>query len=49
LKAVNCHSGDLLEDQVTAASKEELRDALNMAAGMLRGKLDSRRLTISWW
>ena len=50
LKAVNCQSGDLLaEHQVTAASKEELRDALNMAAGMLRGKLHSRRLTISCW
>ena len=40
LKAVNCQSGDTLaEEQVTAASKEKVLDALGEAASMLRGEL----------
>jgi serine/threonine protein kinase/tetratricopeptide (TPR) repeat protein len=40
LKAVNCQSGDALaEEQVTAASKEKVLDALGKAASRLRTKL----------
>jgi eukaryotic-like serine/threonine-protein kinase len=40
LKAVNCRSGDMLaEEQVTAASKEKVLDALGEAASKLRGEL----------
>src|SRR5258708_13408113 len=40
LKAVNCQSGDpLAEEQVTAASKEKVLDALGEAASKLRGEL----------
>ena len=40
LKAVNCGSGDTLaEEQVTAASKEKVLDALGQAASKLRGEL----------
>ncbi|MGA8214794.1 MAG: serine/threonine-protein kinase [Candidatus Sulfotelmatobacter sp.] len=40
LKAVNCQSGDpLAEQQVTAAEKEKVLDALGEAASKLRGEL----------
>ena len=40
LKAVNCESGDILaQEQVTAASKEKVLDALGTAASRLRGEL----------
>jgi len=40
LKAVNCQSGDTLaEEQVTAASKDKVLDALGKAASKLRGEL----------
>jgi len=40
LKAVNCQSGDTLaEQQVTAASKEKVLNALGEAASKLRGEL----------
>ncbi len=40
LKAVNCQSGDpLAEEQVTAASKEKVLEALGEAASKLRGEL----------
>jgi eukaryotic-like serine/threonine-protein kinase len=40
LKAVNCQSGDTLaEEQVTAASKEKVLDALDESASKLRGEL----------
>jgi len=40
LTAVNCQSGDTLaEEQVTAASKEKVLDALGQAASKLRGEL----------
>jgi eukaryotic-like serine/threonine-protein kinase len=40
LKAVNCQSGDTLaEEQVTAASKEKVLNALGDAASKLRGEL----------
>ena len=40
LKAVNCQSGDTLaEEQVTAASKEKVLDALGKAASKLRSEL----------
>jgi len=40
LKAVNCRNGDMLaEDQVSAASKEQVLDALGQAASKLRGEL----------
>jgi len=40
LKAVNCHSGDLLaQEQVTASSKEQVLKALGEAATKLREKL----------
>ena len=40
LKVINCESGDTLaEEQVTAASKEKVLDALREAASKLRGEL----------
>jgi serine/threonine protein kinase/tetratricopeptide (TPR) repeat protein len=40
LKAVNCQSGDTLaQEQLTAASKEKVLDALGEAASKLRGEL----------
>ena len=40
LKAVNCQSGDVLaQEQVTAASKEKVLDAVGQAAAKLRGQL----------
>jgi eukaryotic-like serine/threonine-protein kinase len=47
LKAVNCESGDTLtEQQVTAASKEKVLDALGEAASKLRGKLGESLATV---
>ncbi|MGC2278980.1 MAG: adenylate/guanylate cyclase domain-containing protein [Candidatus Acidiferrales bacterium] len=47
LKAVNCRSGDTLaEDQVTAASKEKVLDALGEAASKLRGELGESLATV---
>jgi tetratricopeptide (TPR) repeat protein len=40
LKAVNCQNGDMLaQDQITAANKERVLDALGQAASKLRGEL----------
>ena len=47
LKAVNCKSGDTLaEEQVTAASKEKVLDALGKAASKLRGELGESLATV---
>jgi DNA-binding winged helix-turn-helix (wHTH) protein/tetratricopeptide (TPR) repeat protein len=47
LKAVNCQSGDTLaQDQVTAASKEKVLDALGEAASKLRGELGESLATV---
>jgi eukaryotic-like serine/threonine-protein kinase len=47
LKAVNCQSGDTLaEEQVTAASKEKVLNALGEAASMLRGQLGESLATV---
>ncbi|MGA3090364.1 MAG: protein kinase [Terriglobales bacterium] len=47
LKAVNCQSGDVLtEDQVTAASKEKVLDALGTAASRLRTELGESLATV---
>jgi hypothetical protein len=47
LKAVNCQSGDpLAEEQVTAASKEKVLDALGDAASKLRGELGESLATV---
>ena len=47
LKAVNCQSGDTLaEEQVTAASKEKVLDALGGAASKLRGELGESLATV---
>jgi serine/threonine protein kinase/tetratricopeptide (TPR) repeat protein len=47
LKAVNCRSGDTLaEEQVTAASKEKVLDALGEAATNLRGELGESLATV---
>jgi tetratricopeptide (TPR) repeat protein len=47
LKAVNCQSGDLLaQEQVTAASKEKVLDALGQAASKLRGELGESLATV---
>jgi eukaryotic-like serine/threonine-protein kinase len=47
LKAVNCQSGDTLaEDQVTAASKEKVLDALGEAASKLRTELGESLATV---
>jgi len=47
LKAVNCQSGDTLaEEQVTAASKEKVLDALGKAASKLRRELGESLATV---
>ncbi len=47
LKAVNCQSGDpLAEEQVTAATKEKVLDALGEAASKLRGELGESLATV---
>ncbi len=47
LKTVNCQSGDTLaEEQVTAASKEKVLDALGEAASKLRGELGESLATV---
>jgi len=47
LKAVNCQSGDVLaEDQLTAASKEQVLDVLGQAASKLRGELGESLATV---
>jgi serine/threonine protein kinase/tetratricopeptide (TPR) repeat protein len=47
LEAVNCQSGDpLAEQQVTAASKEKVLDALGEAASKLRGELGESLATV---
>jgi eukaryotic-like serine/threonine-protein kinase len=47
LKAVNCQSGDLLdEQQVTARSKENVLDMLGRAASKLRGDLGESLATV---
>jgi len=47
LKAVNCQSGDTLaQEQVTAASKEKVLDALGEAAAKLRGELGESLVTV---
>jgi len=47
LKAVNCQSGDpLAEEQVTAASKEKVLDALGEAASKLRTQLGESLATV---
>jgi len=47
LKAVNCRSGDTLaEEQVTAASKENVLDTLGQAASRLRSELGESLATV---
>src|SRR6202034_155464 len=47
LKAVNCQSGDpLAEQQVTAAAKEKVLDALGEAASKLRTELGESLATV---
>jgi len=47
LKAVNCQSGDTLaQEQVRAASKEKVLDALGEAASKLRGELGESLATV---
>jgi eukaryotic-like serine/threonine-protein kinase len=47
LKAVNCQSGDTLaQEQVTAASREKVLDALGEAASKLRGELGESLATV---
>jgi eukaryotic-like serine/threonine-protein kinase len=47
LKAVNCQSGDTLaQEQVTAASKEKVLDALGGAASALRSELGESLATV---
>ena len=47
LTAVNCRNGDTLaEQQVTAASKEKVLDALGEAASKLRGELGESLATV---
>jgi tetratricopeptide (TPR) repeat protein len=47
LKAVNCQNGDTLaQEQVTAASKEKVLDALGTAASKLRGELGESLATV---
>src|ERR1035437_4057086 len=47
LKAVNCQSGDTLaQEQVAAASKEKVLDALGEAASKLRGELGESLATV---
>jgi serine/threonine protein kinase/tetratricopeptide (TPR) repeat protein len=47
LKAVNCQNGDTLaQQQVTAASKEKVLDALGAAASRLRGELGESLVSV---
>jgi eukaryotic-like serine/threonine-protein kinase len=47
LKAINCQSGDTLaQEQVTAASKEKVLEALGEAASKLRGELGESLATV---
>ncbi len=47
LKAVSCQNGEMLaEEQVTAASKEKVLDALGNAASKLRGELGESLATV---
>jgi eukaryotic-like serine/threonine-protein kinase len=47
LKAVNCHSGDTLaQQQITAAAKEKVLDALGDAASKLRSELGESLATV---
>ena len=47
LKAVNCESGDVLtQEQVTAAAKEKVLDAVGQAATQLRGELGESLATV---
>ena len=47
LKAVNCQSGDTLaQEQVTAADKEQVLDALGEVASKLRGELGESLATV---
>jgi eukaryotic-like serine/threonine-protein kinase len=47
LKAVNCQSGEaLVQEQVTAAAKENVLDALGEAASKLRGELGESLATV---
>jgi eukaryotic-like serine/threonine-protein kinase len=47
LKAVNCQNGDTLaQEQVTAAFKEKVLDALGKAASKLRGELGESLATV---
>jgi eukaryotic-like serine/threonine-protein kinase len=47
LKAVNCQNGDTLaQEQITAASKEKVLDALGKAASKLRGELGESLATV---
>jgi tetratricopeptide (TPR) repeat protein len=47
LRAVNCKNGDTLaQEQVTAASKEKVLDALGEAASKLRGELGESLATV---
>jgi len=47
LKAVNCQSGEtLVQEQVTAAAKEKVLDALGEAASKLRGELGESLATV---
>jgi eukaryotic-like serine/threonine-protein kinase len=47
LKAVNCQNGDTLaQEQVTAATKEKVLDALGEAASKLRGELGESLATV---
>ena len=47
LKAVNCRNGDTLaQEQVTAANKEKILDALGQAASKLRGELGESLLNV---
>ncbi len=47
LKAVNCQNGDVLaQEQVTAAAKEKVLDALGIAATRLRGELGESLATV---
>ena len=47
LKAVNCQNGDTLaQEQVTAANKEKVLDALGSAASKLRGELGESLINV---
>jgi len=47
LKAVNCHNGDTLaQEQITAASKEKVLDALGNGASALREELGESLVTV---